>query len=140
MKYIEIVNDNDIKNIKTQFANQIQKFNSIKTNMAKVSNNEIEMIKNSEHEEIYKILSQKNKRIFDLIHYEEIIVTYNQDQIELLCEILLDNNIKCKDGSFRTYCWVRFNDSAILEYANDGPMNPPCKVYKFDDFIATINI
>ena len=91
-------------------------------------------------EDVYEILKRKNKRIFDIIKEEEIIVIFSDNQIATLCDILNDNKIKCNREEFETYLWVRFNSRGILGMANSGPINAPCKVYTFDDFINLINI
>lgn len=90
--------------------------------------------------DVYAILLKKSKRIFDIIKEEQIIVKYNNNQIDLLCEILQDNKIKSDRQTFESYYWVMFDKNATLRFENDIPMNPPCNVYSFELFVNLINI
>ena len=88
--------------------------------------------------QIYEILKLKKKCIFDIILENDIIVLYNDDQIEDLCKVLNYNNIKCNCKDFISYNWVRFDFKSIREFANFGPINQNCKIFKFDEFINIV--
>lgn len=89
---------------------------------------------------IFGILDLKNKKIFDIILEDEIVVTYSEEQLMDLYHILKGNKIKCGFDDFVSYSWVKVNKNVANQFGNGDPINLNCKVYNFEEFFSIINI
>lgn len=118
-----------IKNFRNEYLISDKEFCEIS------DNNDIE-----KHKKIYEILKRKNKRIFDIIKEEKIIVKFDTQNINLLLDILKNNRINYSIVDIKLDSWIMFDKNSVIECANFGPINKTCPIYSFDEFFTLVNI
>ena len=132
-----IIKDKDILKIHDEYRNKFIKYFKDEYRISDRKFEELaKELEKNKYQLTYELLSNKANRIFDKTSQNEIIVSYTENEIQDLIEIIKCNNISCNYKDMVSYRWAKFDKNTIRELGNSIPMNQSCPVFSFNEFIS----
>lgn len=138
--HIKQIKDTDVKNKKLDYLKIKEEFYLKNYPFNKENRELLKPTKEKEHKEIYNILAEKHKRIFDIIEAEKITVSFTEEDVYLLKEILLDNQINFVSDDFKDSTKITFDNNQVTFSSNMLTVNQEGLKFSFEAFLNKINI